>query len=578
MIRIAACLLLFCSVAVSEDESYPTHPDMLPKDGVPQGKVTRGTFDESSVFPGTTREYGVYVPAQYDGSKSAALMVFQDGMAYMKVVPTMFDNLIDSGDMPVTIGLFVNPGIVPAAHEKAQPRYNRSFEFDTVDGRYAKFLLEELMPVALKGLNITDDPNLRGSVGASTGGIAAFTLAWERPDQFRRVFSQVGTYVGLRGGNELPVLVRKTEPKPIRVFLQSGTNDNDLYCGSWWAANEDMLSALTWAGYEVNHEWGDGGHNRKHGYAIFPDVMRWLWGGWETEPVISNHPVADRKQSTGENFLVEGEDWELVSEGHLFTEGPAVNENGELFFTDLEGSKIWRVGKDGNETLFKDKTGGTNGLAFAPDGKTLYGCQRVPGRLVSWDIETGEVSVHVEDVRPNDVVVAHDGTVYFSNPGKKEVWVIPPGEEARVAASEYSGVNGVLLSVDQSLVFGADYPGRFVWSGQRKTDGTLAYNQPYFHLHLPPASLDIRSHADGMAMSREGWLLVATSLGVQICDQPGRVNFIIPQPLGERHPSNVFLFENTLYATCGTKVFKRKIKLTGAPAWEPPGNPGKPQL
>jgi len=578
MIRIAACLLLFCSVAVSEDESYPTHPDMLPKDGVPQGKVTHGTFDESSVFPGTTREYGVYVPAQYDGSKSAALMVFQDGMAYMKVVPTMFDNLIDSGDMPVTIGLFVNPGIVPAAHEKAQPRYNRSFEFDTVDGRYAKFLLEELMPVALKGLNITDDPNLRGSVGASTGGIAAFTLAWERPDQFRRVFSQVGTYVGLRGGNELPVLVRKTEPKPIRVFLQSGTNDNDLYCGSWWAANEDMLSALTWAGYEVNHEWGDGGHNRKHGYAIFPDVMRWLWGGWETEPVISNHPVADRKQSTGENFLVEGEDWELVSEGHLFTEGPAVNENGELFFTDLEGSKIWRVGKDGNETLFKDKTGGTNGLAFAPDGKTLYGCQRVPGRLVSWDIETGEVSVHVEDVRPNDVVVAHDGTVYFSNPGKKEVWVIPPGEEARVAASEYSGVNGVLLSVDQSLVFGADYPGRFVWSGQRKTDGTLAYNQPYFHLHLPPASLDIRSHADGMAMSREGWLLVATSLGVQICDQPGRVNFIIPQPLGERHPSNVFLFENTLYATCGTKVFKRKIKLTGAPAWEPPGNPGKPQL
>ncbi|MGB0153475.1 MAG: SMP-30/gluconolactonase/LRE family protein [Verrucomicrobiales bacterium] len=578
MIRIAACLLLFCSVAVSEDESYPTHPDMLPKDGVPQGKVTRGTFDESSVFPGTTREYGVYVPAQYDGSKSAALMVFQDGMAYMKVVPTMFDNLIDSGDMPVTIGLFVNPGIVPAAHEKAQPRYNRSFEFDTVDGRYAKFLLEELMPVALKGLNITDDPNLRGSVGASTGGIAAFTLAWERPDQFRRVFSQVGSYVGLRGGNELPVLVRKTEPKPIRVFLQSGTNDNDLYCGSWWAANEDMLSALTWAGYEVNHDWGDGGHNRKHGYAIFPDVMRWLWGGWETEPVISNHPVADRKQSTGENFLVEGEDWELVSEGHLFTEGPAVNENGELFFTDLEGSKIWRVGKDGNETLFKDKTGGTNGLAFAPDGKTLYGCQRVPGRLVSWDIETGEVSVHVEDVRPNDVVVAHDGTVYFSNPGKKEVWVIPPGEEARVAASEYSGVNGVLLSVDQSLVFGADYPGRFVWSGQRKTDGTLAYNQPYFHLHLPPASLDIRSHADGMAMSREGWLLVATSMGVQICDQPGRVNFIIPQPLGERHPSNVFLFENTLYATCGTKVFKRKIKLTGAPAWEPPGNPGKPQL
>ncbi len=577
MIRLSACLLLMGSVVLSQ-ESYPTHPDMVAKDGVPKGEVTKGVFDRSEVFPGTSRDYGVYVPAQYDGSQPAALMVFQDGMKYLEVVPTMFDNLIHSGEMPVTIGLFVNPGVVPAAHEDAQPRFNRSFEFDAVDGRYAEFLLEELMPVALDGLNLTEDPNFRGSIGSSTGGIAAFILAWERPDQFRRVYSQVGTYIGLRGGNEFPVLVRKTEPKPIRVFLQSGTGDNDLYCGSWWAANQDMLSALTWAGYEVNHEWGEGGHNRKHGYAIFPDVMRWLWEGWHEDPVIRNHPVADRKQSTAGHFLVEGEDWELISEGHLFTEGPTVNADGEFFFTDLEGSKIWRIGKDGEPTLFKENTGGTNGLAFAPDGKTMYGCQRVPGRLVSWNIDTGELSVHAENVRPNDVVVAHDGTVYFSNPGKKEVWVIPPGGEPRLAASDYSGVNGVLLSADQSFVFGADYPGRFVWSGRRKDDGTLEYNQPYFHLHLPPASIDIRSHADGMTMSQEGWLLVATAMGVQICDQPGRVNFILPPPIGERHPSNVFLFENTLYATCGSKVFKRKVKLNGAPGWAPPIDPGKPGL
>jgi sugar lactone lactonase YvrE/enterochelin esterase-like enzyme len=577
MFRTVAFLILFNPFVFAQEE-YPTHPDMLAKEGVPRGEVIKGVFDQSEVFPGTTREFGVYVPAQYIETEPAALIVFQDGMRYLQVVPTMFDNLIHSGEMPVTVALFVNPGVVPAAHEDAQPRFNRSFEFDAVDGRYASFLLDELMPVALNGLNITRDPNFRGSVGSSTGGIAAFVLAWERPDQFRRVFSQVGTYVGLRGGNEFPVLIRKTEPKPIRVFLQSGTNDNDLYCGSWWAANQDMFAALTWAGYEVNCEWGEGGHNREHGYAIFPDVMRWLWKDWVSDPEIRNHSEPDRSQSQASDFLIEEEDWELVSEGHIFTEGPAVNQDGELFFTDLDGAKIWRVGEDGKATLFLEDTGNTNGLAFAPDGKTLYGCQRVPGGLVSWDIDTKEMTVHAKGVRPNDVVVAHDETVYFTVPGQKAVWVMPRDEAPRMAEGSYSGTNGVILSADQSLVFAADYPGRYIWSAQRLEGGGLTHVQPYFHLHLPPASVDIRSHADGMAMSQEGWLLVASALGVQICDQPGRVHFIIPPPMGERHPSNIFLFEDTLYATCGSKVFKRKLRLWGAPGWDVPVNPGKPRL
>ena len=560
----------------AQEENYPVHPDMQKQEGVPTGEVKRGTFDSSKIYPGTTRDYAVYVPAQYDGSKPAALIVFQDGISYLKIIPTAFDNLIHKGDMPVTIGLFVNPGVVPELHENAQKRYNRSFEYDAADGRYARFLLEEMIPTALKDLNVSDDPNLRGLCGSSSGGIAAFQAAWERPDQFRRVFTTVGTYVGLRGANELPVLVRKTEPKPLRIFLQGGTSDNNIYCGSWWVANQDMLASFEWAGYEVNHEWGEGGHNRKHGYAIFPDALRWLWEGWKEDPVVRTHP--DRSKSRANEFLVEGEDWELVNDGHLFTEGPAVNADGELFFTDLEGSKIWRVGQDGKSTLFQENTGGTNGLAFAPDGKTLYGCQREPGRLVSWNIDTGEMSVHAKNVKPNDVVVAHDGTVYFSEPRKKAIWVIPPGEEPKIASDEFSGVNGVLLSADQTLVFAADYGGRFVWSGQRKPDGTLAYVQPYFHLHLPPASVDVRSHADGMAVSEDGWLLVATAMGVQICDQPGRVNLIVPSPVGERHPSNVFLHGNTLYATCGTKVFKRKIQLKGASGWAAPVKPPKPRL
>ncbi len=569
-------LLLMGAVVSAQEESYPVHPDTEKRDGVPAGEIRRGIFKDSAIFPGTTRDYAVYVPAQYDGKKPAALMVFQDGISYLKIVPIAFDNLIHAGDMPITIGLFVNPGVVPELDESSLARYNRSFEYDATDDRYARFLLEEMIPMALGELNITKDPNLRSLCGSSSGGIAAFVAAWNRPDQFRRIYTTVGTFVGLRGGNELPVLVRKTEPKPLRIFLQDGRNDLDIYCGSWWVANQDMLSSLTWAGYEVNHEWGEGGHNRKHGNAIFPDVMRWLWKGWDEDSTVRTH--LDKSKGRAVDFLEDGNEWELVSEGHGFTEGPAINADGELFFTDLQGSKIWRIGQDGKEVLFQADTGSTNGLAFAPDGKTLYGCQRVPGRLVSWNIDSGEMTVHAEKVRPNDVVVAHDGTVYFTDPGKKTVWVIVPGEEAKVASNEFSGVNGVVLSPDQSLVYAADYGGRFVWSGQRKADGMLAFVQPHFHLHIPPGSVDVKSHADGMAVSNDGWLLVATQMGIQICDQLGRVHLIIPSPVGERYPSNVTFNGKTLYATCGDKVFCRAVKLEGAQAWAAPVKPAKPRL
>ena len=569
-------LLLMGAVVSAQEESYPVHPDTEKRDGVPAGEIRRGIFKDSAIFPGTTRDYAVYVPAQYDGKKPAALMVFQDGISYLKTVPIALDNLIHAGDMPITIGLFVNPGVVPELDESSLARYNRSFEYDATDDRYARFLLEEMIPMALGELNITKDPNLRSLCGSSSGGIAAFVAAWNRPDQFRRIYTTVGTFVGLRGGNELPVLVRKTEPKPLRIFLQDGRNDLDIYCGSWWVANQDMLSSLTWAGYEVNHEWGEGGHNRKHGNAIFPDVMRWLWKGWDEDSTVRTH--LDKSKGRAVDFLEDGNEWELVSEGHGFTEGPAINADGELFFTDLQGSKIWRIGQDGKEVLFQADTGSTNGLAFAPDGKTLYGCQRVPGRLVSWNIDSGEMTVHAEKVRPNDVVVAHDGTVYFTDPGKKTVWVIVPGEEAKVASNEFSGVNGVVLSPDQSLVYAADYGGRFVWSGQRKADGMLAFVQPHFHLHIPPGSVDVKSHADGMAVSNDGWLLVATQMGIQICDQLGRVHLIIPSPVGERYPSNVTFNGKTLYATCGDKVFCRAVKLEGAQAWAAPVKPAKPRL
>ena len=574
------CALFFTATAFAQkpaEDEYPVDPDSVKQKAVPVGTITEHKFTDSTIFPGTEREYFVYLPAQYDPEEEAALMVFQDGKGYLKNVPTVFDNLIHRDEMPVTIAVFINPGVIPAAHENTLPLFNRSFEYDAVDGRYAKFLIDEILPVALKDLNVTSDPNLRALCGSSSGGIAAFVAAWNRPDSFRRVYTTVGTYVGLRGGNELPILVRKTEPKPLRIFLQDGKNDNNLYCGSWWVANQDMLASLQWAGYEVNNEWGDGGHNRKHGNAIFSKVMRWLWKDWATKPEVKTQPEKSKRDRL--DMLVEGEDWELVSEGHGFTEGPAINAAGELYFSDLEQSKIWKVGTDGEVSLFKENTGHTNGLAFAVDGKTLYGCQRDPGGLVAWDTESGEMTVLATKVKPNDVVAAHDGTVYFSEPRSKKIWMIPAGGvEAKVAGEGYSGVNGVILSTDQSFVFAADYTGRFVWTGQRKKDGTLDFIQPFFHLHVPPGDLDLRSQADGMCVAEKGWLLVATAMGIQICDMPGRVHLIVPSPAGERHPSNVVLSGNTLFATCGGKVFKRKVNLDAAQAWAEPVKPAKPQL
>ncbi|MCC6509382.1 MAG: hydrolase, partial [Pirellulaceae bacterium] len=189
------------------DEVYPVHPDSLVKEGVPSGTIKQGTFDQSKLYPGTTRDYWVYIPKQYDGSRPAALMVFQDGGGYVRRnggvnVPNVFDNLIHSGEMPITIGVFISPGVVPAKNESSQARFNRSYEYDSIDDRYSKFLIDEFLPFVERehALKLSSDPNDRGIAGSSSGGICAFNVAWQRPESFRRVFTTVGTYVGLRGG------------------------------------------------------------------------------------------------------------------------------------------------------------------------------------------------------------------------------------------------------------------------------------------------------------------------------------------------------------------------------------------
>lgn len=541
---------------------------------VPKGMVTKYTFEGSKIFPGTTREYSVYVPAQYDGKRPACVHVNQDGVQFN--LPAVMDRLIAAGEMPVTVGVFVRPGVVKALSTNALDRFNRSFEYDGVSDDYARFLLDELLPHVAREqkLNLSTNGCDRSIGGSSSGAVCAFTAAWERPDAFSRVLSAVGTYVGLRGGNEYPTLIRKTEPKPLRVFLQDGSADLNIYCGDWWMANQEMERALAFAGYEVNHAWGDGGHNGKQMTEVCEDAMRWLWKGWPA-PIQKGQGSQQMK-----DLLLPGEEWQLVGSGYGFTEGPAANAKGEVFFNDIPACRTWKIGLDGALSVFAEGTKKANGLAFGPDGR-LYGVSAESKQVVARD-GAGQSSVVAEGIAGNDLAVRADGCLYVTapgagNPDSNAVWLVRANGEKLVVDTGLKFPNGVALSPDQSLLYVCDSRSHWAYSYQIQPDGTLAHKQRYYFLHQP-ASAD-ESGADGMRCDRDGRLYVATKMGVQVCDQAGRVNVILPTPNG-RCANLCFggpAFD-TLFVTCGDAVYKRKLKVRGLSPAEGPRKPAAPRL
>ncbi|TWU02804.1 SMP-30/gluconolactonase/LRE family protein [Stieleria varia] len=585
-------LIIFCLLTPSAftvalgQESYPVHPDSQRQAGVPQGRVESFQFSESKVYPGTQRDYFVYVPAQYDPIQPAALMVFQDGRNYVQEksgwrVPVVFDNLIARGEMPVTIAVCINPGVVSGDANAgggeaatAQDRFNRSLEYDTASDRYATFLIDELLPEVAQKYKLTDDPNLRGIGGSSSGAIAAFGVAWHRPDQFRRVFSTVGTYVGLRGGNEYPTLIRKMEPKPLRVFLQDGSNDLNIYGGSWWNANQTMLSALQWAGYEVEHAWGEGGHNGKHGTAILPDAMRWLWKDFQ-EPITTHtaeHPEMKLRVESDEA-------WQRISTGHVYTEGPAVAPDGSVYFVDGVNGEVWRIADPDAEKPTVEKfvdLPGASGLMFDEQGR-LYCARNKAKMLTRIDPDGSQVDL-MQGKSCNDLVVLPHG-VYFSGPDEQAVWYLPHGGEVVKAGEGPEKPNGLIVTPDQRFLLVIDAMGRYVWSYRIENDGRLTQGQPYSYMHLSQDSL--KTGADGCTMTADGELIVATELGLQVFDQPGRVHLIIQRPRLSGRLSNCVFAGNdfqTLFVTNGDSVYRRRTLMTGIAPWQPPAIPPKPRL
>lgn len=278
------------------DAAYQPGLDSQRQDGVPQGAVTKHEWT-SVIFEGTKREYFVYVPKQYDGVQPACLMVFQDGHAYVSEdgqmrTPVVLDNLIHRGELPVIIGLFINPGhkgeVIPEDRWRAN---NRSFEYDTLSDQYARFVVEELVPHVIEELklNISEFADDRAICGMSSGGICAFTAAWEHPEWFNKVLSHIGSFTNIRGGHNYEAMIRKTGRKPIRIFLQDGENDLDNEHGNWWLANLQMEKSLKFKGYDYKFVGGMGKHSGKHGGAILPESLKWLW----RDHVVGNLPQTD---------------------------------------------------------------------------------------------------------------------------------------------------------------------------------------------------------------------------------------------------------------------------------------------
>ncbi len=270
-------------------ESYPDDPDNHPKADVPKGKLTQMPNWKSKIFDHTDRKWWVYVPSQYTPDKPACVMIFQDGGAYQGRVPTVFDNLIAKGDMPVTIGIFIDPG-APMPDAPRGGGIGRSFEYDTVSDQYARFLIEEILPEVEKTYKLRHDAASRAIAGLSSGASCAFTAAWHRPGEFSKVLSWIGSYTnlapgktGIEGAHNYPFLIRRQDKKPIRVFLQDGDNDLDNPFGNWPLANQSMAKALAFKGYDYKFEFGHGGHSGTHGFAILPASLKWLWRDYKPE-------------------------------------------------------------------------------------------------------------------------------------------------------------------------------------------------------------------------------------------------------------------------------------------------------
>ncbi|MCW3097130.1 MAG: gluconolactonase [Chthonomonadaceae bacterium] len=555
-------------------DDYKLGPDSMEQPGVPKGDVTYFKAKNSKVFPGSEHDVWVYVPKQYDASKPACVMIFQDGGGFQDRnggfrVPVVFDNLIAKKQMPVTVAIMINPGVVPAAGPNALPRYNRSFEYDDPTDRYARFLLEEILPEVGKKVNLSQNPDDRGLCGASSGGIASFVAAWTRPDQFHRVISYIGSFTDLRGGNTFASDIRKYEPRPLRVFMQDGTADQDIYSGNWYIGNQDVAAALRFARNDMQFVVGTQGHSGQQGASILPDALRWLWRDYPA-PI---RPATSTPQPIM-RILLSDEVWQPVTAP--FTAGAlAADSAGNVYVTAHPSGQIHKISPDGTLSLFVDSKQDVSALAFGPDGK-LYAAQNGAKRIVAYDA-TGKETVIARGVTANGLTIDYKGEIYLTDARDGKIYRIDKSGRRMLADAGLPNATGLALTPDQTLLQ-VTTPGKLLTCYQIQPDGALGAKQEFFDIHISYNAPG--SGADGMTTDTLGWLYVATQSGIQVLDQAGRVNGIIANP--DRRAASAVVFggvnHDILTIVAEGKIFRRATRAKGVLSSEAPIKPPGPRL
>ena len=538
-------------------------PEIQPE-AVLKGEIKDFTFSDSVIFPGTVRQVTVFIPAQYDGSRPACVSVKTDG--YNPTEKSLLEAMIATKEIPVTIGVFVRPGELPATVKGTIGRRNRCFEYDAVGDDNVRFLVEEFLPSVAKrfDLKLSTSGNDRCIAGGSSGGIAAFNAVWERPDEFSRVYANSGSFVAFRGGHEFPTLVRKFEAKPIRAYLTTGMRDMENAAGDWFLLDQEMDKALKFSGYDYAFRIINGGHVAGY-YDHYREAMSYLWKDWP-EPVHAG-PGAPRIR----DIILPDEPWQLVAKDRHAAQAATCNARGEVLFVDGSENKIHRIELDGNIGEFLADAGHANSLSVGPKGE-LFAASSRTGKVMSYDA-SGHGSLVVEGLRGRHVLATPSGGLYVTCQGDKpedsgEVWFVKHGKKTRVDTG-LKLATGLAYRPDQWILSVADGKSKWVYSYQINPDGTLGNKERFSWLHVPDWDDDAGS--ESICYAREGPMLVATRWGIQVCADDGLTQVILPMPdrsrvtgvcLGGREM-------DTLFAFCGDRIWKRKVKVHAVGAFTP---------
>ncbi len=565
---------------------YAVPPELQNRPGVPRGQVLTLDMNESIRFPGATRTISVYVPAQYRALQPACVMVMLDNLM---VSPTICDNLIHQKEMPVTIGIGVQSGSLAAAIPGTSARSNRSFEFDSITLQLAEFIEHEVLPFVQQhktpdGLPIllSSNPDDRAITGGSTGAIGAFNAAWQRPDLFHRVFAWSTTMVGMRGADEYITLVRKTEPKPLRIFVLDGYRDEwwgGPQFGDWWLANLALQRALAYAGYAVNHVWGDWGHCDAPSINFFPQAVRWLWKNWPA-PIKAGLPG----NSVISEIVVPGEGWtrkwacqraepsEVRTNSRISNPqiaSTAADSVGKVYLLLPAEGAVFTVNNDGSRNEVVKVHPSSSCIAFGHDDE-LYVSEPDLRRVIAVDV-AGKVRTIAQGVRFCSIAARQDGFYGIesiaSDEGGSKIWLVDRQGRQKVVMQSRAPFACAGVTWDGGWLFAAERGSHKAWSYRIMPDGALSDGEPYYWFHQPDTleSSGIRQ----VCFDRNGWGYAATTMGIQVFSTAGGEGGLVWAilPLSEQSIVGVCFGgegRQTLYACTGDKLYARKVKATGA--------------